>query len=68
MMFESNLVDGRQVFVEGKKHLLDYGKSITDACIGWDATVLQLKNLSDAVVKRRKFNYELQPYKTEHQR
>jgi 3-deoxy-7-phosphoheptulonate synthase len=68
VMVESNLVDGRQVFVEGKKHLLDYGKSITDACIGWDATVLQLKNLSDAVVKRRKFNYELQPYKTEHQR
>ena len=68
VMIESNLVDGRQVFVEGKKHLLDYGKSITDACIGWEATSIQLQNLSDAVAKRRKYNCEVQPYKTEHQR
>ena len=35
-MIESNLVEGRQDIGDGKN--LVYGKSITDACIGWDET------------------------------
>jgi len=58
VMIESNLIGGRQAFVEGKKHLLHYGKSITDSCISWDTSVVQLQLLSDSVVERRKRNYE----------
>lgn len=54
VMIESNLVSGNQTFVEKKKHLLQYGKSITDSCIGWDATVTQLQILSNSVLIRRK--------------
>ena len=36
LMIESNLVEGRQDIGDGKN--LVYGKSITDACIGWDET------------------------------
>jgi len=32
---------------------LEYGKSITDACIGWDDSEEVLKVLSDAVKARR---------------
>ncbi len=32
---------------------LAYGVSITDACIGWDATVETLERLADAVRRRR---------------
>jgi 3-deoxy-7-phosphoheptulonate synthase len=32
---------------------LQYGVSITDACIGWDDTVKLLETLADAVRKRR---------------
>lgn len=59
VMIESNLIGGRQVFVEGKKHLLQYGQSITDSCISWDVTVTQLQILSEAVLQRRKRNNEL---------
>jgi 3-deoxy-7-phosphoheptulonate synthase len=38
---------------EGKEGL-KYGVSITDACIHWEDTELVLKELADAVVKRRK--------------
>jgi len=58
VMIESNLIGGRQAFVEGKKHLLQYGKSITDSCLGWDTSAIQLQLLSDSVVERRKRNYE----------
>jgi len=53
VMIESNLCGGRQVFVEGKKHLLKYGTSITDTCISWDDTHAQLLRLSQAVLQRR---------------
>ena len=53
VMIESNLVGGRQPFVEGKKHLLHRGKSITDACLNWEMSVIQLQLLSDAVLERR---------------
>ena len=36
-MMESFLVDGRQDV--GRGDALVYGQSITDACLGWDATV-----------------------------
>jgi 3-deoxy-7-phosphoheptulonate synthase len=32
---------------------LQYGVSITDACIGWDATVEILRELAEAVRARR---------------
>ena len=33
---------------------LEYGQSITDACIDWEHSVQLLQNLSDAVQARRK--------------
>jgi 3-deoxy-7-phosphoheptulonate synthase len=50
-MVESHLNAGRQDLVEGQT--LEYAKSITDACIGWDDTVPLLRMLADAVKKRR---------------
>ncbi|WP_044250533.1 3-deoxy-7-phosphoheptulonate synthase [Rhodopirellula sp. SWK7] len=50
VMVESNLVEGNQSLGKGD---LVRGKSVTDACIGWDETVLILQDLSDAVVARR---------------
>ncbi|MDB5814032.1 MAG: phospho-2-dehydro-3-deoxyheptonate aldolase [Rhodocyclales bacterium] len=51
IMCESHLVEGRQDLIPGKP--LEYGKSITDACIGWDATVGLLDTLADGVRQRR---------------
>ncbi|KAH9121344.1 hypothetical protein LEN26_010734 [Aphanomyces euteiches] len=51
LMLESNLVAGAQKLNPGVP--LEYGKSITDACIGWDETVTTLKMLAEAVQKRR---------------
>ncbi len=53
VMIESNLVEGNQ-----KLGCPDpvRGKSITDACIGWDETEWILQDLSDAVVARRSSN------------
>jgi 3-deoxy-7-phosphoheptulonate synthase len=51
VMIESNLVAGRQDVVEGKP--LTYGQSITDGCIGWDTTVMVLRELAEAVAARR---------------
>ena len=51
VMIESHLVEGNQ-----KAKDLDnmtYGQSITDACVGWDATVNMLEELAAAVSKRR---------------
>ena len=55
VMVESHLNDGAQKFTPGKDDpaTLVYGKSITDACIGWDDSLEVLKVLSDAVVARR---------------
>ena len=50
-MVESHLNAGRQDLVAGQS--LEYAKSITDACIGWDDTVPLLRMLADAVKKRR---------------
>ena len=51
LMVESHLNEGRQDLVPGKD--LAYGQSITDACIGWDATVEVLDLLAAAVRERR---------------
>src|SRR6266545_142752 len=50
-MVESHINAGRQDLVPGQA--LAYGVSITDACIGWDATVGVLRALADAVRHRR---------------
>ncbi|WP_455217856.1 3-deoxy-7-phosphoheptulonate synthase AroG [Kaarinaea lacus] len=52
VMIESHLKAGRQDVVADKE--LVYGQSITDACIGWDDSVPVLRELAEAVRKRRK--------------
>jgi 3-deoxy-7-phosphoheptulonate synthase len=51
VMMESFLVEGRQNLVTPST--LRYGQSITDACMGWDATVAVLAELAQAVRDRR---------------
>jgi 3-deoxy-7-phosphoheptulonate synthase len=51
VMIESNLVEGNQK-IEPDKPLV-YGQSVTDACLGWDDTVVLLNNLAHAVRDRR---------------
>jgi 3-deoxy-7-phosphoheptulonate synthase len=51
VMVESHLVAGRQDLVQGRP--LQYGQSMTDACIGWDDTVTALDLLAQGVVERR---------------
>ncbi|HSJ79844.1 MAG TPA: 3-deoxy-7-phosphoheptulonate synthase [Thiobacillus sp.] len=51
VMVESNLVEGRQELVPGKP--LAFGQSITDPCLGWDASVGLLEHLAAAVKHRR---------------
>ncbi len=55
LMVESHLVAGAQKFTPGKDVpcALEYGKSITDACLGWDDSVSALGELSAAVQSRR---------------
>ncbi|HEY0202333.1 MAG TPA: 3-deoxy-7-phosphoheptulonate synthase, partial [Burkholderiaceae bacterium] len=55
VMVESNLQPGAQKFTPGKDDAaqLEYGKSITDACLGWDDSVQVLDLLSQAVKQRR---------------
>jgi 3-deoxy-7-phosphoheptulonate synthase len=55
VMIESHLNDGAQKFTPGKDDpsKLEYGKSITDACINWDDSVQVLERLAAAVKKRR---------------
>ncbi len=51
VMLESHLKAGRQDLIPGTP--LEYGVSITDACIAWEETVLVLENLASAVRMRR---------------
>ena len=55
VMIESHLNAGAQKFTPGKDDAgkLEYGKSITDACLGWGDSVQALQVLSDAVKARR---------------
>ncbi|NOQ34290.1 MAG: 3-deoxy-7-phosphoheptulonate synthase AroG [Methylococcaceae bacterium] len=51
VMIESHLKAGRQDQVAGQA--LEYGKSITDACLSWEDTVDLLNKLAQSVQKRR---------------
>ena len=51
VMVESHLIEGRQDLTPGCT--LQYGQSITDACIGWEDSVRVLDVLAEAVRKRR---------------
>ncbi len=51
VMIESHLVEGNQNLESGEP--LVYGKSVTDACIGWEDTETVLRELADAVKARR---------------
>lgn len=51
VMIESNLVPGAQRLT--KSTSLTYGQSITDACIGWDATQELLSELAAAAHSRK---------------
>ena len=51
VMVESHLVEGNQSLESGEP--LAYGKSITDACIGWEDTDALLRQLANAVKARR---------------
>ena len=55
VMVESHLHAGAQKFSAGKDDpaALQYGQSITDACIGWDQSLEVLEVLSEAVAARR---------------
>jgi len=50
-MVESHLEEGRQDPAPG--HSLVYGKSVTDACLGWKDSVLLLDSLAEQVRLRR---------------
>ena len=50
LMIESNLVEGNQNINDDK---LIYGKSVTDACIGWEDTKKALYKLSEAIENRK---------------
>jgi 3-deoxy-7-phosphoheptulonate synthase len=50
-MIESHLVEGRQNLIPDKP--LEYGKSITDACIGWEDSMAVLEILARGVQDRR---------------
>ena len=52
---ESHLTGGAQKFTPGQDDAkaLEYGKSITDACIGWGDSLQVLETLSGAVRARR---------------
>jgi 3-deoxy-7-phosphoheptulonate synthase len=56
VMVESHLHAGAQKFTPGKDDVsqLAYGKSITDACLGWDDSLESLAVLSEGVKVRRK--------------
>ena len=52
LMLESFLVAGRQEL--GAPEQLTYGQSITDGCLGWEATIEVLDGLAQAVAARRR--------------
>lgn len=58
MMIESNLVEGKQPL--SHDGALTYGQSVTDACLGWDDTVVLLEKLAVAVNQRRHLAMKLE--------
>ena len=53
VMLESNLVAGRQNLDQANPAALEYGKSVTDACVDLDMTVAMLDELAAAARARR---------------
>lgn len=51
VMLESNLLEGKQTLLPGEA--LQYGQSITDACISWEDTIPLLEKLALAVRKNQ---------------
>ncbi len=51
VMVESHLIGGNQKLVAGES--LQYGQSITDACLGFEDTEVLLEDLADAIRGRR---------------
>ena len=51
VMVESHLVAGREDLVTGRAPT--YGRSITDGCLGWEATEQALELLAEGVAERR---------------
>tara|TARA_B100001027_G_scaffold29259_1_gene17344 strand:+ start:4703 stop:5752 length:1050 start_codon:yes stop_codon:yes gene_type:complete len=49
VMIESHINEGNQKITES----LNYGQSITDACLGWEDTVTCLKKLDNAISSKR---------------
>lgn len=45
LMLESNLIEGNQKLISGRKEDLIFGVSITDACIGWEETSSIIEDL-----------------------
>ncbi len=45
-MLESNLIEGQQTLQVGVK--LNYGQSITDACVGWEETEILLRKIAES--------------------
>ena len=54
VMVESHLHEGRQELEEGRE--LEYGKSITDPCLGWEDSVTLLDTLAQGVRARRRLH------------
>lgn len=52
VMIESHLIAGRQNVAPGRT--LNYGQSITDACLGWEQTLPLLVELASAVKQKRR--------------
>jgi 3-deoxy-7-phosphoheptulonate synthase len=54
-MIESHLKAGNQKLVQKPEQIaaLEYGKSVTDACLGWEDSVALLEELAKAVRERR---------------
>ncbi|GME33722.1 putative phospho-2-dehydro-3-deoxyheptonate aldolase protein [Neofusicoccum parvum] len=53
VMIESNIKEGSQKVPKDGPNALEYGISITDACIGWEDTETVLEMLAAAVQSRR---------------
>ena len=56
LMIESNLNEGNQKLIFGKKDELKYGVSITDSCINFETTEKLIYMIFNAVMERKKIN------------
>ena len=52
VMIESHLKEGAQK-IDADRSRLEYGVSVTDACVGWETTEAMVRDLATAARKRR---------------